>query len=147
MTRLRTVAPEMLDKLKQATADEQREAACIACEAAVSHAGVQHPVVAEALATLRRGAPLEEAQRAELQSLAADLDRQYFELQESEEVGHNEERQDVLKYFSRARAVASLLAAFDVDPFVASAESIYEAAAAFDDPSELFAALDCLQVR
>ena len=87
MTRLETLAPELAATLRQASVPEQRAASFAAGAFAVSHAHLEQPVIQVALVALRDGGGLSPDTKAELESLVARLDEQYFDLQEAAEEG------------------------------------------------------------
>jgi hypothetical protein len=137
MNRLLTLAPELVQRLQQATHAKQRAAALAASEFAIDAANVQNACIAELLNSLRQHGRTSEAQRQELETLKSDLDDEYFELKESAEQGKTTSH-EYLRKFAQARAVSALLFACNDDPFEAATEAIYEAAAAFDNPQPLF---------
>jgi hypothetical protein len=133
-------SPELLARLRVASSMRLRNACLTACEFAMRRAGVEHPLVADSLARLRRGEELTSETRAAIRSLVDELDDEYFGLKEEAE---REKLGDTayMKAFSRARAVAALAEASGDDVFQAATESIYEAAFAVEDKEELFTLL------
>jgi hypothetical protein len=85
MTRLDSSAPDLADKLRGASQEKQRAAGVVACEFAIAQAKLEHPLVEQALDKVRGVGVLIEEERAELDSLAAQLDEEYFALQEAAE--------------------------------------------------------------
>jgi hypothetical protein len=77
-------------------------------------------------------------EKSDLDALAAQLDAEYFALQEAIEEGRASTN-DYMRPFGQARAVAALSFAGREDAFQAATEAIYEAAATTDDKEELFA--------
>jgi hypothetical protein len=136
MTGLEDLSPDLASTLQRASAAKQRAAALVACEFAISRAGAEHPLVDRTLKTLRAAGVLLPEEKAELDTLAAQLDEDYFALQEAAE----EERastEGYLKVFGQARAVAALACAADEDALRAATEAIYEATATADDKEAL----------
>jgi hypothetical protein len=140
MTRLETLLPKLADKLRRAPAAKQRAASLAASEFAISHARVENPLVEVALEKVRAAGLLTPEEKAEMEALTAQLDEQYFALQEAAEEGQGG-AESCLQLFGQARAVASLSFAGDRDAFKAATEAIYEAAATTDDKDELSACI------
>jgi hypothetical protein len=140
MTRLEILSPDVADKLQRASAAKQRAASLAACEFAVAHTRVEHRLVDEALRTLRAAGVLTPNEKAELDALAAQLDEDYFALQEAAEEGQAS-TEDYLAMFAKARAVAALACAGDENALQAATEAIYEAAATADDKDGLLACI------
>lgn len=138
MTRLETLSPDLAVKMQRASAAKQRAASLAACEFAISHAKVEHPLVKQALKKVRAAGVLTPKEKAELDALAAQLDEEYFALQEAAEEGQASS-EDYMRVFGQARAVAALAFAGGEDAFQAATEAIYEAAATTDDKEELSA--------
>ena len=136
MTRLETVSRDLVEKLRHSTASKQRAAALAACKFAVTKADVVQAAVTEALETIQKSATLSVQQKAALDALVAQLDEEYFQLQEAAEDGRAS-TDDYLKVFGQARAVAALMFAGGDVPFDAATEAIYEATATTDDQEEL----------
>ena len=137
MDRLETLAPELVQRLRQASPAKQRAAAIAASDFALEKGHLQHAVVDEARETLRTAGGMSAAQQAELEALMSKLDNEYFDLQEAAEEGRAT-IEDYTRKFAQARAVSALLFASKGDPLEASTEAVYEAAAAFDDKRPLF---------
>jgi len=135
MTRLETLSPELVRKLQNTTTEKQRAATLAACEFAVTHATVDYPLVDKSLEKLRSSGVLNPKEIAELDALAAQLDEEYFTLQEAAEEGRVGAG-DYMRVFGRARAVAALSFAGGEDPFHAATDAIYEASATTDDKIE-----------
>ena len=138
MTGLEDVSPDLAGKLQWASAAKQRAACLAACEFAVGQAKIEHPLVDRALKKLRSAGVLLPAEKDELDALAAQLDEDYFDLQEAAEEGRAS-TQDYLAVFAKARAVAALSCAGDEDTLRAATEAVYEAAATTDDKEGLVA--------
>ncbi|MEX0677020.1 MAG: hypothetical protein WD063_08095 [Pirellulales bacterium] len=141
MDRLETLAPELVQRLSQASPAKQRAAAIAASEFAIEKAHIQHAAVDEACESLRTAGGISAAQQAEVEALMSILDNEYFDLQEAAEEGRAT-TEDYLRKFAQARAVSALLFAAKDDPFEASTEAVYEAAAAFDDKRPLFLVIE-----
>jgi hypothetical protein len=128
-------------KLRRASPDKQRAASLAACQFALTNAPVKAPIVATALAELRAGGVFPLRSKIELQTLAEQLDEQYFELKDAAEAGTADPRQ-WQQTFAMARAVMAICNAGDEDPYKAAGESIYEAAfVTGDDNKSAFLAL------
>jgi hypothetical protein len=136
MTRLETLSPDVAGKLQRASVANQRAAALAACEFAIARTGIEHPLVEKALKKVRAAGVLTRKEKAELDTLVAQLDEEYFALQEAAEEGRAS-TEDYVKVFGQARAVAALSFATGEDAFQAATEAIYEAAATTDDKEEL----------
>ena len=140
-SRLETLSADLATKLRRASAIKQRRASVAACEMAIAGAMVEHPLVFEALRQLRNGHVFTPHEKAAIDALAAQLDEEYFDLQEAAE-SDKATTDDYLRAFARARAVAALSFAGS-GATDATDESIYEAAAATgDDNSELFSRIE-----
>jgi hypothetical protein len=143
MDRLETLAPELLRRLKQASPAKQREAAVAASEFAIEKAKIRDAEVDDARRSLHKGVGLSTAQRVELETLMSNLDNEYFDLLEAAEEGRAS-TEDYLRKFAQARAISALLFAGKDDPFEASREAIYEAAATSDDKQAFFSVVESL---
>ena len=138
MSRLETMCPKLAAKLELVSAAKQRAATLVACEFAISHAKVEHPLIDKTLKRVRAAGVLTPKEKAELDALAAQLDEEYFALQDAAEEGRAS-TEDYMRVFGQARAVAALFFAGGEDAFQAATEAIYEAAASTDDKEELSA--------
>jgi hypothetical protein len=139
MTRLETLSPDLARKLEGASVAKQRAAALAACQFAISHAQVNHPLVKNALQRVRAASVLTPEEKAGLDGLAAQLDEEYLAMQEAADKGRVSTA-DYMRLFGQARAVAALSFAGGEDAFHAATEAIYEAAATSDD-NERFSTL------
>ena len=141
MNRLHTLSSDLVVKLRRASTAKQRAAGVAAGELAVAKAKVEHPLVAEALRQLRAGHVFTPREKAEVDALVAQLDEEYFNLQDAADAGRADAN-DYLRAFAKARAIAALSFAGSDAP-EAAADSIYEAAAAMgDDKAELFSLIE-----
>jgi hypothetical protein len=138
MTRLEALLPELAEKLRQASAARQRAASTAACEFAISHAKVEHPLVEKALEKVRKADVLSPKEKTDIDALVTQFDEEYFAAQEAAEEGRASPDESV-RLFGRARAVAALSFAGNGDAFETATEAIYEAAATTDDKEELTA--------
>ena len=136
MTRLETLSSDLAAKVQRASAAKQRAAALAACDFAITHAKVEHPLVKQTLQKVRAEGILTPEERAELDALTEQLDEEYFALQEAAEDG-GATIADYTRVFGQARAVAALACAGGDDAFQAATEAIYEAAATVDEKEEL----------
>jgi len=141
MSRLETLSSDLASRLRRASKAKRHAVAVAASALAVAKARVEHPVVDEALRQVRGGHVFTSRVKASIDALAAQLDEEYFELQEAAEADKLP-ADDYLRAFARARAVAALSFAGS-DASGAADDSIYEAAAAVgDDKSELFSLVE-----
>lgn len=138
MTRLESQFPGVADKLRRASTAQQRAVSVAASEFAIAHARVQHPIVKRAMAKVRETGVLAPDEKADLDALVAQLDREYFDLQEAAEEGRAA-ADDYMRRFDQARAVAAVSFAGSEDALLAATEAIYEAAATTDDKEQLSA--------
>ena len=132
MTRFESQFPELAAELQRAPIAKQRAACLAACEYAVAQTKIEHPLVIEALRMMCVGEVLSDKHKRELEELVEQLDNEYFDLAEAFEEG-GISRSDYQKPFAKARAVASVLYAFDPNPYDAASEAIYEADAVTDE--------------
>jgi hypothetical protein len=135
--RLDSTAKVVSYRLRIANPTALRIAARIACDLAFLAAPLNNSVVMQALNDLQNNDDQPEEIQNNLRRIAAQLDEEYFDHQEKAEVGLNNEV-DYMLIFSQARAVSALAFAVDADPLIAAMESIYEASATVDDPTELY---------
>jgi hypothetical protein len=136
MCRLEALWAHLAAKIERSSVAKQRAASLAACEFAISHAKVEHPLVQQALQKLRAGGVFSLKEKADLDALIVQLDDEYFGLQEAAEEGRANTA-DYLRLFGQARAVAALAFAGGEDAFQAATESIYEAVATTDNKDEL----------
>lgn len=144
--RLSTLAPDAVKRLRAMTEHQRRETVAAACDYALERTGLKSALLDSARERLHSHQPLSAEQRTALESLAADLDNRYFDLQESALEGTNGS-DEAAHFFSQARAISALLFAFDSDSLTASTEALYEAAMSGDDPVQVLAQLDLTPAR
>lgn len=135
MSGLALLSQELDTKLHRATSAKQRAASLVACRFALAKAGVEVPVVAAALSELRAGRVFPPSLKAQLDSLAEQLDEQYFDLKNAAEAGTADPKQ-WQDMFAKARAVTALSNAGEEDAYKAAGESIYEAAFTMQDDNK-----------
>ena len=124
-TRLDTLPGDLAEQIGKATDEQKRAIFRAACKLAVARTGVNGSLVEMALLSLEKERYDDASVTARLTALIDELDRKYFDAQERYEAGKG--TQDAYrKAFQQARAVNAVLFAFDADPFVAEAESLYE---------------------
>ncbi len=128
--RLSTVSEELVTHLKNCSIEKQRFASLLACKAALKLNNVDNMIVVASVDFLEKNHFLTVQQRNELDRLVAELDNQYFELQENSE---KETEVMSLIYFGQARAISALSFAGVEDAFIAATEAIYEASMSIDD--------------
>ncbi len=133
---LRQIAGRLADQIEAADDEQLRRIGSAIAHAAVDRSGFSHPTITEGLRHLNRsGHPDAELQGC-VQSLADQLDADYFEIQapydDHEDAGKSEP--EVIAAFARARTASAVAAALGEIPRVAAAEAAYEAITATDDP-------------
>jgi hypothetical protein len=130
-TRLTLVAPDLVVRLKAASAGANYRIARRLAQLALWRVGVVDARVQQAL-TLEPGSSSARRVRPEIEELVEELDSSYFELGDRLAAGTASEA-SYLRAFSAARAVNAALCALADDPFSAACEAAYEALAAIDD--------------
>lgn len=126
--RLATVAPDLVPRLDTCSEDELRDVVAVVVREAVARSGLDDPAVWTVLGQIGAG---DSAGSATAQEVAARLDEEAWEIQESDEG----DSPRYLAAFQRARAASAV--AFAVGPDRAAAlESIYEAQAALGSIDE-----------
>ena len=138
MVRLDSMAPATAERFRQASSSRRREAVLVACQHAATSVGLAAEEVSEALDVLRRAATPGVSLGRRLERLAAELDDQYFRLDEG---GDAVRKQEAVRLFSQARATSALAFALSADGAHLH-EAIYEAIAAMDEPGELVRLVD-----
>jgi hypothetical protein len=140
MSGLALLSQELDTKLHSAASAKQRAASLVACQFALAKVSIEAPVVASALAELQAGRVFSSGMKAQLASLAEQLDEQYFDLKDAAEAGSADPKQ-WQDMFAKARAVTALSNAGDEDAYKAAGESIYEASFTMldDNKQELLA--------
>jgi hypothetical protein len=143
MSGLALLSKELDTKLHGVASAKQRAVSLVACQFAMANARMEAPVVATALAELRAGKVFSPSLKAQLNSLAEQLDEQYFDLKDAAEAGSADPKQ-WQDMFAKARAVTALSNAGDEDAYKAAGESIYEAAFTIrdDNKQELLALVE-----
>ncbi|MDR2129175.1 MAG: hypothetical protein LBP52_08950 [Burkholderiaceae bacterium] len=134
--RLEAVAPALFEKLKVASAVQQKEAAMAACKLVFRKVPMPttFTFVQDFMRHLSGNEKPPPRQTAELNRLAEKLDEDYLRLRESPD---EEENKKALLLFSQARAMCALVFA-ENDSFASLAESVYEASMALDDGGTVF---------
>lgn len=138
--RLEMVEKGLVEKLKLASEEQRRGAVKVACELAFQAYPVKVPIAVESLRQLRSGNKLTTDQVSGLNALAAQLDKKYFDVQDSLNEGQNLNVEG-LQLFSQARAVSALSLAGGEDSLMTATEAIYEASSAVDDGTHIFKAV------
>ena len=143
MSGLALLSKELDRKLRGVASAKQRAASLVACQFAMAKAHVEAPVVATALAELKAGKVFSPNVKAQLNSLAEQLDEQYFDLKDAAGAGIADPKQ-WQDMFAKARAVTALSNAGDEEAYKAAGESIYEAAFTIldDNKQELLALVE-----
>ena len=140
MMRLEIAEKDVAKKLRLANPTQQRAASLVACELALEAAAIENPDVLSAIEQLKRDKQLTKEVLSELNALAAQLDEEYFDLQDRSEDDPSIQVES-LRLFGQARAVKALSFAGGEDSLVAAMEAIYEASATVDDGSKIFEAV------
>lgn len=138
--RLEMVEKGLVEKLKLVSQEQRRNAVKVACELAFQACPVEVPIIVESLRQLRSANKLTTDQVSGLDSLAAQLDEKYFDLQDSLDEAQNLNLEG-LQFFSQARAVSALSLAGGEDSLMTATEAIYEASSAVDDRTYIFKAV------
>ena len=138
--RLESAAKDVAAKLLAASPTQQRAASLVACQLALRAAPIEASIVSESLAQLQQHAIFPQQRVAELQDLAGQLDKEYFNLQDMAEDDSGLQT-EVLRLFGQARAVSALSFAGGRDALVAAMEAIYEASATVDDSRIIYDAV------
>jgi hypothetical protein len=142
-TRLEILSRDLAQRLKESPTNKQREAGLAAYEFAVSHASLEYPLVHDALAKLRNRESLASDEEAAIDALFKRVDEESLALGEAVESGQST-RDDYDAAFARARAMAAVSFASGTDPFLSSAEAIYEASFTAEDKNELLGLIESL---
>ena len=129
--RLNIVSEELVTQLSNCSVEKQRFLSLLVCKAVLKLNHVENMSVESAVNFLEKNHFLTNQQRNELDHLVAELDNQYFELQENPANEDSEVR--TLLYFGQARAISALSFAGMEDAFIAVSEAIYEALKSIDD--------------
>lgn len=140
MTRLETVAKDLVARLRTAAPAQQRAASLVACQLALQSAPMDISIVSTAFEELRDQGVLSVQRVTELSALVAQLDQAYLDLQDRSE-DEPDLQPDALRLFSQARAISALSVAGGGDALMAAIEAIYEASVAVDDASSIYNAV------
>jgi hypothetical protein len=127
--------PQLASLFDAADEPQLRRLASAVTRAAVKGSGLVHPVITEALHQLDNSPPPHSEMQARVESLAEQLDEEYFVAQEAFEEREGAAKADptVIAAFARARAASAVVAALGDDAHAAAAEAAYEAIFATDD--------------
>ncbi|MFY2564496.1 hypothetical protein ACN469_43305 [Corallococcus terminator] len=131
MVRLDSIFPDLAERFRLATPEQQRKAALNAIVLAAMRVGLEGEGVVPALEQLRRGGEVDRELLAKVERLATRLDDEYLRMDEDSEEA---KRPEALKLFSKARAASALRFALSEAPGQLH-EAIYEAITAVDDPA------------
>ena len=137
MDRLQTIAPELAQRLSNASPNARRRASLVAAGFAISTARLNDSEVLRLLSELRSANALRPGVDAWLAALIETLDDAAWQIQDQVDAG-TASPAEYLQAFARARAAASLAYAAAGD----TSECVYEAAATTQDPASLWALLD-----
>jgi hypothetical protein len=126
--RLNTLSRALSEAFQRAGHEKRRRAALLACESAVSQAGLRGKIIETALSIIREGGRVA-ATRLDIEALRDHFDAKYLWLQDQDEPAAQSE---ALLQFRRARAAAALAFALSAESEQLH-EALYEAAFATDD--------------
>lgn len=132
ISRLSSVAPDLVAQLEQHAPELLRKVAGSAADLAVERTQLVDQRLDAALTALRDGRLGDTAERSEVHYLVDELDEIAWDAQEKAESGLVS-RQTYSAAFRRARAAASVGFALDSDALNAALEAVYEAQAAVAD--------------
>ncbi|PKO11945.1 MAG: hypothetical protein CVU39_26780 [Chloroflexi bacterium HGW-Chloroflexi-10] len=129
-TRLYILNPNFVQKLLHLDEQKLKKISNAVCNFALERNNIKAPLVLRGLEFLK-GTTLDDraSLKIQLENLLAKLDDIQWNLHEQVDLG-TESTENYILAFCNARAVNALLYALDEDPYVAAAESIYEANAA-----------------
>jgi hypothetical protein len=136
VTRLGTVASDLVTLVERASNEQRRSAAVAAAEFAVVRSGLDDRRVDDALAAVRDGNTGDTPERSAVEALAASLDAVQWDLQDRAADDESAEAERWI-VFGRARAASAVYYASDPSPRDAALEALYEACAVVDDIGEL----------
>ena len=140
VSRLDRAAPALAERLRTATAQQQRVAAATAATLAVRHTALDDDVIDRALRSLTANASVPPDVRAAVAVRLIALDQLAWQLQDLVEAGRDSPANQAVA-FARARACNAVDRALLDDPATAAAEATYEALIAMDDLAALERAL------
>lgn len=140
MMRLETITKDFTEKLRKASPARQRAATLVACQIALQAAQIDLTVVSESLVLLQQKSTLPKEHVKKLNAIAAQLDEEYFDMQERVESEPASASASLL-LFAKARAVSALAYAGGDDALDAAMEAIYEASTAVENSSQFFDAV------
>jgi hypothetical protein len=132
-SRLDLLCPHLVKKLIQADEETLRKIASAVTQFALSHYDLNEPWINQVASSLRDTPPSNSLFiRQKLLGFVEQLDEVQWNLRDQVEQGTGQ-ADEYLKTFGRARAVHALYYALDSHPYIAAAESVYEAHAATND--------------
>ena len=129
--RLDSISASLAASFRQAGDRQRREATLAACLIAVSSVGLRGDEIDAAIGTLSCGGNDSATVRRKLETLAAHLDEEYFQLRDEA----HEVIPEALLLFRKARALSALAYALSPDSRQLH-EAVYEAISASDDQTE-----------
>lgn len=134
--RLELISKDLSHQIEQATDKRRRIVSQAVCEYIIAKVTLNHQLIGESLHALKVGNWGDQELLSRMEVLVADLDDEYFNLQEKSDEGIIDEHV-YLDAFQKARAANAVFFALKRDSLEAARESIYEACAAVDDPQEI----------
>jgi len=141
--RLELIAPDLSRRLGRATASQLRDIRAAVCHLAVCHVRLDDQIINEALSVLDGSRPASPTLCQTATERVDQLDLDYFTLQESADEGRASQ-DDVRVAFRRARAASAVAIAIAGPDADTTRETIYEAAAATENVTELESLADAI---
>jgi hypothetical protein len=126
MTRLETISKKLSDKILKSSPEKQREIMIISCEFALNKSGIDISDVVNIIKDYKNNKPLDINKKKYLEDLMIKYDNDYFNIQKAEE-DENNNKNEYLILFGKARAIATILNCFCFDLAISTTEAVYEA--------------------
>jgi len=141
-SRLDLLSPNLANELSRVNEQKLRKVAYSVCDFALRHVSINNPLVNQSFEAFKGSASIDILSlRRNLSGLIEQLDEIQWDIQEQVDLGLDT-RENYVKAFRNARAINALFYAFDPNPYIAAAESIYEAYAATYDFKSLEEAIN-----
>jgi hypothetical protein len=136
MTRLESIAKALTQKILKLDKEKQRKIIYQACLSAMEKSQLDESVARDVIISFNENRiNMEVDQKIEIEKLIDFYDEQYFKIQENERK-NGLIIKEYLSPFYKARALSAVLCCFDKDLGTAAVESVYEAAALYENKSE-----------
>lgn len=145
-SRLELISPNLVKKLSQADEKILQRITSKVCEIALRQTDINSPLINQFKESENvEGTTLidRSSLRQELKSYIDQLDEIQWDLKEQVDSG-SESLENYLQAFCNARVINALYYALDANPYLAAAESIYEANAATNNLRELEDAIEVI---